>query len=98
MTRIMDLPKEYINQELSIVERAAAVVSTLPVFVYIEPRKPSSETWIDLCGTSYLSVELFISLSSCRATSTDIPDPLSSLLPIVHRLRQVFKAASRILT
>ena len=40
----------------------------------------------------------YISLSSCRATSTDIPDPLSPLLPIVHRLRQVFRATSRILT
>ena len=58
MTRIIDLPKGYINQELS--WRAAAVVSTLPVFVYVEPRKPSSETWIHLCGTSYLCVELFI--------------------------------------
>ena len=36
--------------------------------------------------------------SSCRAASTDIPDHLSPLLPIVHRLRQVFKATSRILT
>ena len=36
--------------------------------------------------------------SSCRATSTDIPDPLSPLLPIVHRLWQVFRATSRILT
>ena len=26
------------------------------------------------------------SSSSCRAASTDIPDPLSPLLPIVHRL------------
>ena len=26
------------------------------------------------------------SSSSCRATGTDIPDPLSPLLPIVHRL------------
>ena len=26
------------------------------------------------------------SSSSCRATSSDIPDPLSLLLPIVHRL------------
>ena len=29
------------------------------------------------------------SSSSCRAGSTDIPDPLSPLFPIVHRLRQV---------
>ena len=27
------------------------------------------------------------SSSSCRAGSTDIPDPLSPLLPIVHRPR-----------
>ena len=36
--------------------------------------------------------------SSCRAASTEIPDPLSPLLPIVHRLWQVFRATSRILT
>ena len=29
------------------------------------------------------------SSSLCRAASTDIPDPLSPLLPIVHRLWQV---------
>ena len=38
------------------------------------------------------------SSSSCHATSTDILDPLSPLLPIVHRLWQVFRATSRILT
>ena len=32
--------------------------------------------------------------TSCRAASTDIPDPLSPLLPIVHRLWQVFRATS----
>ena len=37
------------------------------------------------------------SSSSCRAGSTDIPDPLSPLFPIVHRLRQVFWTTSRIL-
>ena len=38
------------------------------------------------------------SLSSCHATSMNIPDPLSPLLPIVHRLWQVFRATSGILT
>ena len=38
------------------------------------------------------------SSSSCRAASTDIPDPLSPLLPITHRLRQVFKVTSCVLT
>ena len=50
----------------------------------------------------YLSIylSLFIpisSSSSCHATSLDIPDPLSPLFPIVHRLWQVFRATSRIL-
>ena len=40
----------------------------------------------------------YISSSSCRTASTDIPDPLSPLFPIVHHLRQVFRATSRILT
>ena len=40
----------------------------------------------------------WVSSSSCRAASTDIPDPLSPLFPIVHRLWLVFRATSRILT
>ena len=36
--------------------------------------------------------------SSSRAASTDIPDPLSLLLPIIHRFWQVFRVTSRILT
>ena len=38
------------------------------------------------------------SSSSWRAAHTDIPDPLSPLFPIVHRLRQVFWTTSRIFT
>ena len=38
------------------------------------------------------------SSSSCCAASMDIPDPLSSLFPIIHHLWQVFRATSRILT
>ena len=41
---------------------------------------------------------IYISSSSCRATSTDIPDPLSPLFPIIHCLWQVFWATFRILT
>ena len=38
------------------------------------------------------------SSSSCCAASTDIPDPLSPFLPIIHRFWQVFRATSCILT
>ena len=36
------------------------------------------------------------SLSSCRAASTNIPGPLSPLLPILQRLSKVFMATSHI--
>ena len=45
----------------------------------------------------YIYIYIYIS-SSCRTASMDIPDPLSPLLPIIHRLRQVFKATSCVLT
>ena len=41
---------------------------------------------------------LMPSSSSRRAASTDIPDPLSPRLPIIHRLRQVFRVTSSIIT
>ena len=40
----------------------------------------------------------YISSSSCRAASTDIPDPISPLFPVIHRLWKVFRATPRILT
>ena len=46
----------------------------------------------------FLGTPCKASSSSCRAGSTDIPDPLSPLLPIVHRSRQVLRTTSRILT
>ena len=42
----------------------------------------------------YICIYIYISSSSCRAGSTDIPDPLSPLFPVVHRLRQVFRTTS----
>ena len=38
------------------------------------------------------------SSSSCRAACADIPDRLSPFLPITHRLRQVFRITTRVLT
>ena len=43
-------------------------------------------------------IYIYIYISSSHAASMDIPDPPSPLLPIVHRLWQVFRATSRILT
>ena len=47
-------------------------------------------------NSTYIYIYIYISSSSCRATSTDILDLLSPLLPIVHRLWRY--ATSRILT
>ena len=44
------------------------------------------------------TVKQISSSSSCRAASTDIPDPLPPLLPLIHRFWQVFRVTSRILT
>ena len=55
----------------------------------------------NLLPYTYIYIHTYISSSSsssCRAASTDIPDPLLPLLPIIHRLWQVFRATSRILT
>ena len=48
----------------------------------------------------YTSSHIYLSSSSssCHTASMDIPDPLSSLLYIVHRFWQVLRATSRILT
>ena len=45
-----------------------------------------------------LHFDLRSSSSSCRAASMDSPNPLSPLLPIIHRHWQVFRATPRILT
>ena len=47
-----------------------------------------------VCVHTYISS----SSSSCGAASTDILEPLSPLLPIIHRFWQVFRTTSRILT
>ena len=65
-----------------------------------------SKYWKMLINLYYFLLYLFVekyniassSSSSYRAGSTDIPDPLSPLLPIVHRPRQVFRTTSCILT
>ena len=41
---------------------------------------------------------IYIYISSCHATGTNIPDPLSTLLRIVHCFWQVLRCTSRILT
>ena len=62
----------------------------------LRDRSCSSREMVPYAVDSIVAVDT-LSLS-CRAGSTDIPDPLSPLFPIVHRLRQVFWTASRIHT
>ena len=47
---------------------------------------------------SFFSIYIHTSSSSCRAACADIPDRLSPFLLIIHRLRQVFRVTSRVLT
>ena len=68
---------------------------------YLVILKNCDTTKQSLCVFQYIYIYIYIyisSSSSCRAGSTDIPDPLSPLLPIVHRPRQVFRTTSRIFT
>ena len=72
-------------------ERDAFLPNSQHYKVKIKSKVMQSRKWSN--ALLYNSVS-----SSCRAASTDIPDPLSPLLPIIHRLWQVFRATSRILT
>ena len=51
----------------------------------------------NVCTCTHTHTQISSS-SSCRAASADIPDPLSPFLPIIHRLRQVFRVTSCVLT
>ena len=66
--------------------------------VYTFIHTPHTNTHTHTHTHTYIYIYIYISSSTCHAASTDIPDPLSPLFPIVHRLWQVFKATSRILT
>ena len=64
---------------------------------YFHNKKKYKMFWIVWGRVIYIYIYISSS-SSYRAGSTDIPDPLSPLLPIVHRPRQVFRTTSCILT
>ena len=54
---------------------------------------------VDILICAYLCVDIYIyiyisSSSSCRASSTDFPDPLTPSVNIVQYSRQVFQATS----
>ena len=76
--------------------------SKLLLFTYIRLTATESSIHMNSLAYTLMATQLlpsrYISSSSCRAGSTDIPDPLSPLLPIVHRPRQVFRTTSCILT
>ena len=49
------------------------------------PKAPNRKLNISFSGNGF-NIISSSSSSSCRATSTDFPDPLSPLFPIIHRL------------
>ena len=65
---------------------------------YYTSKKDINNNYLLVKSTILKPRNQYMSSSSCRAGSTDIPDPLSQLLPIVHRPRQVFRTTSCILT
>ena len=72
-----------------------------PASLYSSTQPPRRSIYIIIHRQTYLKKGMKLMLSSsssCRAANTDIPDPLLPLFPIVHRLRQIFRASSRILT
>ena len=63
------------------------------------PIRKSLETYLMIFVYIYIYIYICISLSSsCLAISTDISDPLSPPLPIVHSFWQIFRATSCICT
>ena len=78
--------------------------------MFVSNKKLYFKVWFFLIELLYLSVIIHLlshliscipiksSSSSCRAACADIPDRLSPFLPIIHRLRQVFRITTRVLT
>ena len=81
------------------IQNVSAYMSSSLLQVFVKPRSQhrTSDHVLYLIHGDRLFWFRQPSSSSCRAASTDILDPLSPLLPIVHRLWQVFRATSRIL-
>ena len=76
-----------------------------PTMITIRPRVSlivifSVYVWMSVLRFLYIYIYIYISSSSssCRAASADILDPLSPFLPIIHRLRQVLRVTSCVLT
>ena len=67
----------------------------------LHDRGPSGIAQVSLFLTAnnrvYFLLTLNIHHHHVVPTSTDIPDPLSPLLPIIHRLWQVFRVTSCVL-
>ena len=61
------------------------------IYIYIH-------IYIYIWEISFTNIKISSSSLSCRATSTDNPDPLLPLLPIVHSFWHVNRATSGILT
>ena len=76
-----------------------------PTYSRAKAGRPARTYIQQLCADTGCSPEdlmmmmmMMIIIISCRVTSTDIPDPFSSLNPIIHRFWQVLRATSRIST
>ena len=79
ITRIMDLPKENINQEL---RWESSIWCKHFAFLRVRwTKKTSSKTWIHLCCNSYLRVKLFIYWPQIIGHNNGHIDLLGYLMP-----------------
>ena len=75
-------------------------ITTLHIYVImpIKTQIASQNIWTLAEDFAFYVNDCYSMSSSSRAASMDIPDPLSPLLPIIHRFWQVFRVTSCILT
>ena len=95
--------EEFVESEKAMenVEAMSVIANANDTEISNSPLKKPAQTLQKRQSEEYIREVKRICLSSSssyRAGSTDIPDPLSPLLPIVHRPRQVFRTTSCILT
>ncbi len=92
------MPKNVLNRNAVLIIGKKYLSHRYHLRILVEDTKKVVPMGIELTKNDPVAMQSDYSSSSCRAASTDITDPLSPPLPIVHNFRLVFRATPRILT